>query len=429
MRPFLLSISIIVIGCSSQSGSQGDSIKAASEAAAKDNTITANTVIENTSTPSTETVTLTFTEDLRIQGDDDEYILSGVNPTVSAGVDGNIYVTDPGSHRIIIYAADGQYLREFGGQGEGPGEFPNLISFTIFTDGSGIALGGANNMAAFNRFDEKLDFVDKSQPQDMLVFNGDFSKDGSLFAGQIFRMIDSKGVIKSYREVWQTDTMEILYSIPGYSLPLWDGQRADQPRYVSERAAMMIESTLSSRGVIAFDADNNVYTGRTGEYEITKWNSAMTEKLMVIKKEWKPQIRSEEEIETFITDHMESTVAGLPSGLRPIYTRPRFEKGYEMADIKPYHNPVAGLIAMPEGKLLVVTRSEAGTQTADLYDEAGNLIGEVTMDHYAFISPATMGSSAERRMVFENGFAYTVETDPSGDHQVVRYRYELVPVE
>ncbi len=44
----------------------------------------------------------------------------------SIGPGGNFYVPDEGNHRVAVFDASGTYLRDFGGQGRGPGEFQDV---------------------------------------------------------------------------------------------------------------------------------------------------------------------------------------------------------------------------------------------------------------------------------------------------------------
>jgi len=46
-------------------------------------------------------------------------------------VGSEIYILDRGNHQVRVFATDGQFLREFGGEGDGPGEFrrPQALAF------------------------------------------------------------------------------------------------------------------------------------------------------------------------------------------------------------------------------------------------------------------------------------------------------------
>lgn len=47
---------------------------------------------------------------------------------------GTVYVLDAGNHRVVVFDATGQPLRDFGRQGEGPGEFVDPVSLSLARD-------------------------------------------------------------------------------------------------------------------------------------------------------------------------------------------------------------------------------------------------------------------------------------------------------
>ena len=49
---------------------------------------------------------------------------------------GNLYVFDRQGDRITVVDAEGNFIREVGGAGQGPGEFNMAVSFTAMPDGS-----------------------------------------------------------------------------------------------------------------------------------------------------------------------------------------------------------------------------------------------------------------------------------------------------
>ena len=49
---------------------------------------------------------------------------------------GSVLVTDARNHRVVVFSADGRFLREFGAEGEGPGEFAKPTGVAVGPDGS-----------------------------------------------------------------------------------------------------------------------------------------------------------------------------------------------------------------------------------------------------------------------------------------------------
>lgn len=76
---------------------------------------------------------------------------------------GNLYIFDDGGSRlfpklrILVFAADGAFVREFGTQGEGPGEFRKPSTYAVLRDGTTVV--GDDALRAYHVFDESGNFV------------------------------------------------------------------------------------------------------------------------------------------------------------------------------------------------------------------------------------------------------------------------------
>jgi hypothetical protein len=53
---------------------------------------------------------------------------------------GNLYIFDRQASRIVVVDPDGNFVREFGSPGEGPGEFRMALGFTVMRDGMSVVL-------------------------------------------------------------------------------------------------------------------------------------------------------------------------------------------------------------------------------------------------------------------------------------------------
>ena len=106
----------------------------------------------------------------------------------------------------------------------------------------------------------------------------------------------------------------------------------------------------------------------------------------------------------------------LPPQIRNIVTEKVLARAVEKAEFPPVKPPVAGLLTMEDGTLIVIHDQSNATLEAigDIYDKNGKFVGSFTH-----------GGKGMSRMIFKNGFAYTVETDDMGDNTVVRYKVGL----
>ena len=84
-------------------------------------------------------------------------------PKIAFDAQGNLYVFDraPGVHnadlRIVIFDRSGAFVREFGSEGEGPGEFREPGNFAVLRDGT-IVVGDTGHRA-YQLFDPSGEFV------------------------------------------------------------------------------------------------------------------------------------------------------------------------------------------------------------------------------------------------------------------------------
>ena len=97
-----------------------------------------------------------------VSGDDEMHF--GRPQDVAFLPDGRILVADGlDNHRVIILDSDGKYISEFGGAGEGPGQFNGIHALGIGPDGLIFALdrsGGRINVFRTTDDPAKVDFVD-----------------------------------------------------------------------------------------------------------------------------------------------------------------------------------------------------------------------------------------------------------------------------
>ena len=68
---------------------------------------------------------------------------------VAVGPDGAIYVADQGSHVVQVFAPSGQFLREVGLSGTGPGQFTSVGAVAVAADGTLFVADGTNRIDRF----------------------------------------------------------------------------------------------------------------------------------------------------------------------------------------------------------------------------------------------------------------------------------------
>jgi tripartite motif-containing protein 71 len=76
---------------------------------------------------------------------------------VATDAEGNVWVADTGTGRVVKYSATGALLREFGDMGSGPGQFTELTSIEIAANGDIFVADSGNRRV--QRFNANFDFV------------------------------------------------------------------------------------------------------------------------------------------------------------------------------------------------------------------------------------------------------------------------------
>jgi hypothetical protein len=90
--------------------------------------------VTNPAKPSEGTTTLKPQELWRAGGDDEDVIF-GVVRQIDVDDAGNVYLLDVQLNQVHVFDRDGNFLREIGREGEGPGEFRRPSSMFIMPDG------------------------------------------------------------------------------------------------------------------------------------------------------------------------------------------------------------------------------------------------------------------------------------------------------
>ncbi len=92
--------------------------------------------VMNPATPIESAATTTPEELWRVGGDEDEDVLFGVITSVAVDSDGLVYLLDAQMNVVHVFSPEGEFLREIGREGEGPGEFRRAEDLFLTVDGN-----------------------------------------------------------------------------------------------------------------------------------------------------------------------------------------------------------------------------------------------------------------------------------------------------
>lgn len=134
-------------------------------------------VIKNPNEPQYGEITLELVEDLLIEDKDGKDYFFQWLCDVNVDSKGNIYVLDRQQHKALIFDKQGNYIKEIGGKGQGPGEFNTPTRIVI--DGEDQINVLENRR--LHLFDNKADFI-KSINFNFSVFSCSLTENGNILA-------------------------------------------------------------------------------------------------------------------------------------------------------------------------------------------------------------------------------------------------------
>jgi hypothetical protein len=374
---------------------------------------------------------MTFTKDLEIGPDrDEDYTFWGGAVIMDVNKDGHMFVVDTDSNRIIQFDAAGKYVREIGGEGDGPGEYRKLNSFKILQDQSAVAFdnlqGGVN---IFTYLDKDMNYVRRRRFSEhtrglqsaVLSPNGEHI--GSLY---LEFSEDEPGKANIKTGILDRGRRELIL-LSEVEQNSFDINQAQDPNWWAKFLAQWLKLGSKGMGVMAFDDAGRVYTAVSNKYEITRWSSDL-KKEIVVTRDFKPIGQSPEQIAAFAEPLWSEIISALPAEFQQIVTPRVVERAIELAEFPPRKTPIFGIIPMDTGHFLVVHDHDPLSMktTADIYDENGTYLGPTRLPHLNVdLFGGLFGNPV--KMIISNGYAYTIGPDPLGDLFLVRYKYTLEP--
>jgi DNA-binding beta-propeller fold protein YncE len=64
---------------------------------------------------------------------------------IALGANGDVYVTDTGNARVVVYGPDGTFRREFGSKGTGPNQLDEPVGIAVSADGARVYVADSAN--------------------------------------------------------------------------------------------------------------------------------------------------------------------------------------------------------------------------------------------------------------------------------------------
>jgi len=357
---------------------------------------------------------LVLIENLRIgpNSDEEHGIWPGPYLSFEVNKNGHIFIVDDQENRILEFNDNGEYLRQFGGRGEGPGEFQGLNRFQFLNDETALAFESQGPVGSLTTYDQNLEFVGKRILS--VEFNPTilvFSPDGKTRWCRYTRGIPEKRVmVKGVGLLNEKD--ELILDLFQDEVAMFNPQRAFEPDFWSEFIASQLKADYNGfRSYGTFDSKGNFYSAIGHSYKVIRWEPDL-KKDLEIKVTYKPIFRSDEEMMEAVTPIKDQLDAQLPQNMFDVITDGVIKKAIKLSEYTITKPPVFGLTVMEDGAMIVVHDVNAltGNESGDIFDAKGQFIGRIKNSHRGL-----------QAMVFKNGQAYTIELNEDDEQEFVRY--------
>lgn len=328
------------------------------------------TVIKNPKEPMYKEDVFSLEEELSIGEAEgrEEYMFSEVQ-SIATDDEERIYVLDYKANNVKIFGRDGEFIKKFGREGQGPGEF--FITRTIIiTKESEIMVQNFYNLSFFSLEGEFKESVSSAKER-LFAINIDI--EGNIIGLGIVR--DEENPRYDLRKF--DPKLNYLYSLDFSPLPdaIRDGFNPFFP--------VLRWSLING---------NQVVCGYMKEYELKIFDAKgnLTRKIL---KDYVPVKITQEDVD----ERLEGEE--LPPQIK------------ERMDVPEYHCPFRWLISDDEGRIFVWTYervSEGEGYYFDVFDPEGKYVVKVPLKTHPFL--------------LKNNKLYTVEEDEEGYPYVKRYR-------
>ncbi len=232
-----------------------------------------------------------FTEELSFgEGDDPETAFSQVDFFVVTD-EGHVIASDTKDKKVKVYDEEGNFLRNIGKPGQGPGEFQIPAGLVLTPNNELMVEDSLGRRLAF--FTLEGEFIKNVSIADKMSLLGLISDAEGNFLGRQLGMegqkmfFEMKKYDKDLNPVFTLDKVDFEIPIPG------SGKKVD---------------LMDMLALYLFDSSGNVFYGRNKDYEIKVFDPEGTH-VRSIRKDYKPVKVTQEDIDKML-EQMDTSMMG-----------------------------------------------------------------------------------------------------------------------
>lgn len=285
----------------------------------------------------------------------------------TVATDTHIFALDPANFRVIIFDIQGQMLKEFGKQGQGPGEFQGAIAMAIDTQG---------NLAIFDTLQKRLSFfdMDGNHLRDMKLDPGiqHISTPYFLPNGQaVFMSVRTDAQFQMTYDLSVYDSeMSVVKQLQSQPLPPSDWSQAGEPSFWVDFLKNQFEAITAGFPLTATLGQTGLYAAGTSSAYHVDIYSHSSEKVIRFNKKFQPKGFSQDAQYQYCESVWEDLTAN--AFLAPNLPRPVFEKAQSQANLPDFLPPVFAMVNLGNGLAVFTNYDIVGQKgTVDYFDSNG----------------------------------------------------------
>lgn len=336
-----------------------------------------------------------LTEDLRIgsvDGTGPDVFSELSSLSLAVGEDGRMFVLDGRASEVRVFDSSGAHVQNFGGPGEGPGEFANATIAGWGPDGLlWFADQRGNRYSAFSSDGEFVGSYPRTSSYGMYPWPGVMDSSGRVMDVGIRPTGSGEPVLVRVSPMdGVADTVLLPYA------------RGERFEVLNERGMPSMSAAVPFAGqwVWRFDRNGYIWSAITDRYQIVQLGvEGDTVRIIERAAEARPVTAEErsaalENLTFFVEAGGTIDASRVPS-------------------TKPYLN---GFIADDRGNLWVSVQSDGESSSFDIFDPGGRYLGAVTVPFQLYLAPTSP--------VFKDGLVHGFTRDDLGVPYLVRLRIE-----